>query len=379
LSKPTTRRQWILRASKGALALGGLGVLGSQALASKADSSKEKIYHWKMVTTWPPQFPGLGTGAEKLAQNIETLSGGRIKIKVYGAGELVPAMGVFDAVSRGVAELGHGASYYWQGKHPACTFFASVPFGLTADEMNGWIYYGGAQQLWDEVYAPFHVKGFAAGNTGVQMGGWFNKEIKKVEDFKGLKMRMPGLGGEVLTKLGATVVTLAGGEIFQALKTGSIDATEWVGPYNDQAFGLHKAAQYYYWPGWHEPGTTLECIINKKLFESLPSDLQKVIEISCQAANLDMQSEFTARNAQALANLVVEHRVKIRKFPEEVLKEIDKISQEVLLEYSKKDKLTGKVYKHFMNYRKACMAWIKVAEQGYSLARSLRDRTGDVK
>ena len=245
-------------------------------------------YKWKMVTTWPKNFPGLGTGANKLAQLITEMSGGRIKVKVYGAKELVPAFEVFDAVSRGTAEMGHGASYYWKGKSEAAQFFSAVPFGLNAQEMNAWLYYGGGMELWQELYAPFNLIPAAAGNTGVQMGGWFNKEIKSVADLKGLKMRIPGLGGEVLKRAGGTPVSLPGGEIYTSLQSGAIDATEFVGPYNDLAFGLYKAAKHYYYPGWHEPGTTLEAMMNKKAFEALPKDLQSIVLNACKVVNQDM-------------------------------------------------------------------------------------------
>lgn len=334
--------------------------------------AEEKTWKWKMVTTWPKNFPGLGTGANDLAKNIENLSGGRIKIHVYGAGELVPAMGVFDAVSKGTAELGHGASYYWQGKAAAAPFFSAIPFGLNASEMSAWLNFGGAQKIWDEVYAPFGLQAFSAGNTGVQMGGWFNKEINTVADFKGLKMRMPGLGGQVLSELGSAVVTLSGGEIFQAMKMGTIDATEWVGPYNDLAFGLYKAAKFYYWPGWHEPGTTLECMINKKAFQSLPGDLQNVIRVSCQASTENMLAEFNARNSTALDTLIDQHKVKLKKFPDPVLKKLLETSRSVVSEVAKKDPLAKKAFQSFEKFKKSSMGWNKISEEAFSLARALK-------
>ncbi|WP_462322691.1 TRAP transporter substrate-binding protein, partial [Halochromatium sp.] len=226
------RRAFLTSAGAATVALGA----GMKPAVAKAE------HKWKMVTTWPKNFPGMGTGANKLAELIGQMSGGRIEVKVYGAGELVPAFEIFDAVSRGTAEMGHGAAYYWKGKSEAAQFFASVPFGLTAQEMNSWLYYGGGMELWKELYAGFGLVPAAAANTGVQMGGWFNKEINSLEDLKGLKMRIPGLGGEVLRRAGGTPVSLPGGEIFTSLQSGNIDATEWVGPYNDLAFGLYKAA-----------------------------------------------------------------------------------------------------------------------------------------
>ena len=366
-----SRRHFLKKIKSDSLTLLKAGALGSTVAAPFVVRAESKQWQWKMVTTWPKNFPGLGTGAEKLAKSIEESSGGRIKVRVYGDKELVPAMGVFDAVSRGTAEMGHGASYYWQGKHEATSFFSAVPFGLTATEMNGWLKYGGGQELWDQVYSPFGLVGFSAGNTGVQMGGWFNKEIKTPSDFKGLKMRMPGLGGKVLTQLGSAVVTLSGGEIFQALKLGTIDATEWVGPYNDLAFGLHKAAKYYYYPGWHEPGTTLECMINKKAFESLPKDLQSVVKHACNSATHDMYAEFASRNSTALANLVQVHKVQLKEFPKEVLKTLGEISRQVVGEFAKKDALSKKVYESFDKFRKDTTNWTRISEESYTQARSL--------
>ncbi len=355
------RRDFMKKAGGGALAAGGL-------LAAGAASAKAQ-FKWKMVTTWPKNFPGLGTGAETLARLINEMSGGRIQVKVYGACEMVPAFEIFDAVSQGRAEMGHGAAYYWKGRSEAAQFFAAVPFGLTAQEMNGWLYHGGGMELWREVYKPFGLIPAAAGNTGVQMGGWFNKTIESVEDLKGLTMRLPGLGGEVLNRLGGTPVSLPGGEIFTSLKSGAIDATEWVGPYNDRAFGLHRAAKHYYYPGWHEPGTTLESFINEKAFKALPKDLQAVVTNACRVANQDMLAEYTARNNEALDALVNKDKVDLRKFPDAVLAEIKKVSDEVVGEIAAKDPLSKKVYESFKSFRDQAMAWHDVSERAYLNAR----------
>jgi TRAP-type mannitol/chloroaromatic compound transport system substrate-binding protein len=349
--------------------IGAGSVVAGAALAAPAVQAKAQ-YKWKMVTTWPKNFPGLGTGANHLAELINEMSGGRIEVKVYGAKELVPAFEIFDAVSRGTAERGHGASYYWKGKSEAAQFFAAVPFGLTAQEMNSWLYHGGGMALWREVYAPFGLVPTAALNTGVQMGGWFNKEINSLEDLKGLKMRIPGLGGEVLQRLGGTPVSLPGGEIFPSLKSGAIDATEWVGPYNDLAFGLYKAAKYYYYPGWHEPGTTLECFINKKAFEALPPDLQSIVLNASKVANLDGLSELTARNNEALQTLVHKHKVELRNFPDEVLAQLKKVSEEVVAEIAKKDAMSKKVYESYKRFRDQVMQWHDVSERAYLNARA---------
>ncbi len=357
------RRDFIKGAGAGA-------ALAGSALAAPAVHAAPK-YRWKMVTTWPKNFPGMGTGANYLAKLIGEMSAGRIEVKVYGAGEIVPAFEIFDAVSRGTAEMGHGASYYWKGKSEAAQFFAAVPFGLTAQEMNAWLYHGGGMQLWAEVYKPFGLVPTAAGNTGVQMGGWFNKEINTLADLKGLKMRIPGLGGEVLARLGGTPVSLPGGEIFTSLKSGAIDATEWVGPYNDLAFGFYKAARIYYYPGWHEPGTTLECFINQKAFAALPADLQAIVTNACKVANLDMLADYTARNNEALDILVNKHKVDLRKFPDAVLKKLKTISDEVVADVAAKDPMSKKVYESFRAFREQAVAWHDISERAYLNARAL--------
>ena len=344
------------------LAVGGIAT--SSVLAAPAVHAKKTI-KWKMVTTWPKNFPGLGPGANKLAKLITEMSGGRLKVKVYGAGELVPAFEVFDAVSRGTAQMGHGSAYYWKGKIEEAQFFSTVPFGLNGQEMTSWLHHGGGMELWNEVYEPFGVIPAAAGNTGVQMAGWFNKEINSLEDLKGLKMRIPGLGGEAFKRAGGTPVNLPGGELFTALKTGALDATEWVGPYNDLAFGFYKAAKYYYYPGWHEPGTTLEATINKQAYESLPKDLQAIVMNACNVVNQDMLLEYTARNNAALDTLLNKHKVDMRKLPDDVLDKLRVLSEEVVLELASKDKRAKKIYNSFDKFRKQVVDWHKISEQAY--------------
>ena len=358
------RREFIKQAGAGSLVAGSM--LAVPAITSGAEKHK-----WKMVTTWPKNFPGLGTGAEYLAKLITEMSGGRIQVKVYGAKELVPAFEVFDAVSRGTAEMGHGAAYYWKGKSEAAQFFAAVPFGLTAQEMNGWLYHGGGMKLWEQIYDRFNLVPAAAGNTGVQMGGWFNKEIKSLADLRGLKMRIPGLGGEVLNRAGGTPVNLPGGELYTSLQSGAIDATEWVGPYNDLAFGFYKVAKYYYYPGWHEPGTTLEAVINKDALSKLPQDLQSIVLNACKVANQDMLAEYTARNNAALHTLVTKHKVNLRQFPDDVLAKLRQLSDEVVTEVAAKDEVSKLVFDSFRNFRDQVMEWHKVSEQSYLRAREL--------
>ncbi|MEC9340905.1 MAG: TRAP transporter substrate-binding protein [Pseudomonadota bacterium] len=350
----------------------GSGCGGSTAPQTDTTSTAApgQQYRWKMVTAWPKNFPGLGSGAEFLAATLEELSGGRLHVKVYGAGELVGAFEVFDAVSQGTAELGHSGAYYWKGKIEAAPFFSTIPFGLNAQEMNAWLYFGGGLELWREAYAPFNIIPFPAGNTGVQMGGWFNREINSAADLRGLKIRMPGLGGEVLARAGATVVNLPGGEIFTALQQGTIDATEWVGPYNDLAFGLHQAARYYYYPGWHEPGPNIELLVNTDAFNGLPDDLQAVIEESCKIANLQMLSEFTARNHEALRTLVDEHHVELRRFPDDVMAILRDHTRRVLQEQAERDPFSAKVYGSYSAFRDEVVPWHDISLRAYLNARA---------
>ncbi|NCF44347.1 MAG: ABC transporter substrate-binding protein [Proteobacteria bacterium] len=324
-----------------------------------------KVYRWTLITTWPKNLPGLGAAPERLAERLRMMSNGRLDIKVYGAGELVGALEVFDAVSQGTAQMGHGAAYYWRGKNPATAMFATVPFGMNAQEMNGWLRYGGGMALWQELYAKFNLVPLAAGNSGVQMAGWFNKEINSIEDLQGLKMRIPGIGGEVLSRAGGVPVVLPGGEIFTALQTGAIDATEWVGPYNDLAFSLHTAAKYYYYPGWHEPGPTLEAFVNKDAWEALPPDLQAMIEVATQGINEDMLSEFTARNNTALDTLINEHGVELRRLPDDVIAALRDSSRAVVAEIADADPLAQRIYDSYMSYLADVRRYHEISEQAY--------------
>lgn len=325
-------------------------------------STKQETIEWNMVTTWPPGFQGLGTGAEYLAELIGKMSNGRLTVKVFGAGELVPALQVFDAVSSGTVQMGHGAAYYWKGKLPAASFFSSVPFGLNAQEMNGWLLKGGGLELWQELYAPYNLIPMPGGNTDVQMAGWFNKEINSVDDLTGLKMRIPGLGGEVLKRAGGNPELIAGGEIFSALEMGRIDAAEFVGPYNDLAFGFYKAAKYYYYPGWQEPGTTLEAIINKQAFEALPEDLQDIVKSACLAANASMLAEFTEKNSEALRILVDKHGVQVKRLPQDVLDKLEAISEELVAEQGQANDLAKKIYASYLDFKNKANAWKMISQ-----------------
>lgn len=331
---------------------------------------------WKLVTTWPKNLPGLGHGPEVFANMVKEMSNGRMTVRVYGAGEIVPAFEVFDAVSGGVAELGHGASYYWKGKIPATVFYTAVPFGMTAQEMNGWLHYGGGLELWQEVYEPFGVIPLAGGNSGVQMAGWFNREVKSVADIRGLRMRIPGLAGEVFTAAGGEAVRIPGGEVYTALQTGVIDAVEWVGPYNDLALGLHEIAEFYYYPGWHEPGSTLELIVNEEAFARLPEDLKAIVRYAARAANQDMLDEFTARNNRALRELIDNHDVKLRRLPDDVLQALYEGSRVAMADLVASDPMAAKVQASYEAFLQDVRAYHEISEQAYINAR--RDVMGAV-
>ncbi|WP_189465235.1 TRAP transporter substrate-binding protein [Litchfieldella qijiaojingensis] len=333
-------------------------------ISASAFADGDQSYRWSLVTSWPKNFPGLGIAPENFASMVDDMSGGRLKIRVFGAGEVVPGFEVFDAVSNGTAQMGHSGSYYWKGKIPAAQFFAAIPFGMTAAETDGWLRYGGGMELWEELYQPHGVIPLAAGSTGTQMGGWFNKEINSVEDLQGLKMRIPGLGGEVLKRAGGVPVSLPGGEIFTALQTGAIDAVEWVGPYNDRAFGLNTAAKYYYYPGWHEPGSMFEFIVNEEAFQELPQDLQAIVRQAARTASYDMLVEYNARNIEALKQLQ-DSGVELRRFPEDLLQQLQVYSDEVVQELAEEDPMAARIYESYRAYQQGAAAYNQVAEQAY--------------
>lgn len=358
----------------GGLAAAGatLGLAGCRSAVECAEGTQaaERI-EWRMYTAWPRNFPGLGVAANRLAESITRMSGGRLRVTVHGAGERVPAMEVFDAVSRGSAQMGHSAAYYWKGKAEATTFFTAMPFGMTAQETNAWLHFGGGMELWRELYAGFNLVPFDAGNTGAQTGGWFRKRIDSLADLRGLRMRIPGIGGEVMARLGVATVNLPGGEIFSALSTGAIDAAEWVGPYNDLAFGFHNAAKYYYVPGWQEPGGALEAIVNKQAWEALPPDLQAVVEAACLADANRMLAEMTARNAEALHQLRTQHNVQVMTFPDEVLRELRKVSDEVIAALVARDAFSAKVWASYKAFLDRVVEGSRIGEHAQMRARDL--------
>jgi TRAP-type mannitol/chloroaromatic compound transport system substrate-binding protein len=351
---------------------GATAVAASAAAGLSTPAIAQGIRQLKMVTDWPAGFPGLQTSAERLARTIVATSGGRLNIEVFPAGTLVRPFETFDAVSAGVADIFHSAPAYFENKGRAGNFFNNtVPFGLTADELLAWIQFGGGQELWDALYGQFNIKPFVACNTGCQMGGWFNKEVTSVEAFRGLRYRMPGLGGEVLRRLGATVVTLPGGEIVPALKSGALDASEWIGPWADMAVGLHTAVDYYYYPGFHEPSAGLMIGINRGVWDSLNAADRSLIEAMTACEYARSLAEFNANNALALRKLRDEGRVKIRKFDDSVLLAFLETSKDVVAQAGSSDDLSRKIYASWQQFRTLIMDWSDVAERAVMNARRL--------
>jgi TRAP-type mannitol/chloroaromatic compound transport system substrate-binding protein len=330
----------------------------------------QQNYEWKLVTTWPKNFPGLGEAPERFADLVEEMSSGRMMIRVYGAGEIVPALEVFDAVSAGTAEIGHSAAYYWKGKAPEAQFFGAVPFGLNAEEMESWISFGGGQELWEEVYEPFNILPMLGGNTGVQMGGWFNKEINSLQDFQGLTMRIPGLGGEVIERIGGVPVNLAAGDIYTSLQTGVIDATEFVGPLNDLALGFYDVADYYYFPGWHEAGSLQEFLFNKETFEALPQDLQAIMRTAASSVSASMADQFRVQNSNALVTLLDEHGVELRQFPDDLTAELYDVSQDIIDELGRSSEIGQRILASYRAFEAHIKDYQDISEEAYIRVRA---------
>lgn len=324
-----------------------------------------KKHRWKMTTTWPPNFPIMGEGCGQMARWIEKMSGGRLEIVVYGGGELIPALEGFDAVSNGAVEMNHGAAYYWAGKLPSAPFFTAVPFGMNAWQMGSWMMAGRGMNLWKELYAPYGLLPFMCGNTGIQMGGWFNKEVSSISDLKGLKMRIPGLGGKVLAKAGGTPLLVSGGEIYTNMERGVIDATEWIGPYHDYKMGFHQVAKNYYYPGWHETGPLLELIVNKTKYLKLPEDLREIIAAAAHRLNRWMSAEFDAKNGAYLQKIKESTNVNILPFSNEVLGGLKAASREVIRELTGQDPFAKKVHGHYEAFRKQVGGWTEIGEKEY--------------
>ncbi|MDG2466369.1 MAG: TRAP transporter substrate-binding protein [Alphaproteobacteria bacterium] len=312
--------------------------------------NKERI-EVAMVSTWPRDFPGLGTGAQRFAQSVTDATDGRIQVTYYAAGERVGAFDSFDEVASGNAQMYHGADYYWKGKHPGWAYFTAVPFGLTYTEIDAWMKFMGGQELHDELAGSFGLKCIPCGNTGVQWGGWFNKEINSADDIKGLKMRIPGLGGDVMAKLGASPVSLPGGQIYENLVSGAIDATEWVGPWNDEAMKFYEAARYYYYPGMHEPGSQLSIGMNADFWSNLSEADQLLMKHLAYSENANMMAEYNAKNGAALIRLQKEQGVEVKAFNDEVYAAFGRGASEVFAEVVEHSDLARRIHESFLNAR----------------------------
>lgn len=345
-----------------------LGACNQQTSEGNQDNeglTSDKKFFWKMVTTWPANFPVFQEGAEQFAEDVRIMSAGRLNIQVFAGGELVPPLQVFDAVSQGTVEVGHGSPYYWAGKVPEAQFFSSVPFGMTAKGMHAWLYHGGGLELWREIYTPFNVIPFPMGNTGIQMGGWFNKKIDSIQDIKGLRMRIPGLGGKVFKKAGGNPVLMAGGEIYTALERGTLDATEWVAPFHDQRLGLNRAAKYYYYPGWHEPGTEFELIINLDDWSQLPADLKKIVENTAAAISEWIYAQMEYKNQLALKTLKQNGNVEVLEFPPDVLAEFKRLTRETLVEEAQGNPEFKRVLEAYESFSAQYAAWDAMSDEAY--------------
>ncbi|GAA0586482.1 TRAP transporter substrate-binding protein [Caenispirillum bisanense] len=351
------RRDFLTGAAvSGVTAAAAVGGLAAPAIAQDKQE-------WKMVTTWPKNAPGVGVNAQRFADAVTEMSGGRLTVRLFSAGELVPPFECLDAVQSDVAQMAHATPYYWVGKNPALNYFSTIPFGLMAWELSGWIYFGGGQELWDEIYAPFGVKGLYAGNSGSQAGGWFNKEINSVEDLKGLKMRIAGLGGEVMRRLGVAVTLTPPGEIMPALMSGAVDAAEWVSPWLDIAFGLQKAAKFYYMPAFHEPGPALEVMINKARWDSLAPDLQAIVRRAAQASAQESLADFTYHNIDVFSQIKEKWPdVQIRTFNDEILQALATTTRQVVEDVAARDPLAKKVHDSYMAYNAKAFAYQKNAD-----------------
>ena len=367
MKKKIKNKRNIKISRRNALIGGASSILLSSAIAKPAIS--KGIRRLTMTHTWPKNFPGLGTSPERIAKHINQATDGEIEIKVFAAGELVPAFEALDAASIGVADMYNGAEYYFQGKNIGFNFFTSVPFCMTANELNAWIDHGGGKELWNKLSAQFNVISFQSANTGVQMGGWFNKEITNIDDLKGLKIRMPGLGGEVLRRVGSAAVAIPGGEIYPALQSGAIDATEWVGPWNDLAFAFYQVAKFYYWPGFHEPGAGLATGVNLDTWNSLTNTQREIFKNVFSHENTYTLAEFNHHNSIALNTLINKHGVQMRSFSKEIMNELKLKSSEVLEDVATKDPISNEIYLSFMDNLKRLRNWSKHSELAYMASR----------
>ncbi|PCJ60046.1 MAG: ABC transporter substrate-binding protein [Planctomycetota bacterium] len=360
------RRKFLKAAAGGSAALALASCNNSDSKEKSSAVKSTKKFKWRCQMLVSKTLPIWSDGIIQLAKRIKTLSDGRLDIKVYGGGEIVGAMEVFDAVKQGNLEMGHAASYFWGGKAPGAEFFTSIPFGVNANGMYTWITQGGGLKLWEELYKPHKLVPIPCGATGVQMGGWFNKEINSIADLKGLKMRMPGLGGSVITKAGASAERTPPGEIYTALSTGRLDATEWVGPYHDMIMKFHKVTKFYYIGGWHEPGSILELLINEDAWNSLPEDLQLIVRICAADTHQWIFSKWLYEDAKAYQDVKKLKNITVKEFPMDVIKELKKISKDVIGELARKNDMTKKIFKSYTEFEKVYDEYLDISERAYT-------------
>jgi TRAP-type mannitol/chloroaromatic compound transport system substrate-binding protein len=360
--------------------LKGVGVAGLATAAAAGSFPTPAIAQGgkqlRMMTAWPRNSLGLGTSVDRFAKRVAAMSDGALTIRVFAAGELAPLFKELEKVSSGEADMYHSFDSYYQTSSKAFNFFSGVPFGLNAAEHAAWIRFGGGREVWDELGKNFGVKAFMAGSTGMQMGGWYNKEVRSLADYKGLQIRIAGLGAEVVRKLGGTTVSLPGNEIFPALQSGAIHACEWFGPWIDLAYGLYKVAKFYYYPGFQEPTSTMSLGIGLKTWESLSAQHKAIIEAAADAENDAVLAEFNAKNAEALNILMTKHKITMRRFSDEIMKALGEVSGDVIAEAGNSDEISRKVYDSFLKFRRNAVVYTKVTEQAYGDARLLPFRYG---
>ena len=326
-----------------------------------ASTSELPSVRWRMATSWPVSLDTIYGGAETICQRVKAMSGGRFTIEPFAAGEIVPGLEVLDAVQAGSVECGHTASYYYVGKNPAFAFGTAVPFGLSAQQQNSWLYQGGGNEAMDALFADFGAKSFPAGNTGGQLGGWFKRPVDNLASLKGLKMRIPGLGGKVMARLGVNVQVLPGGEIYLALERGAIDAAEFTGPYDDEKLGLHKAAKHYYYPGWWEPGPSLTALVNRKAWAALPEEYQAMFSTACYEANLGMLSKYEQRNSEALLRLR-RQGIKLERYSDDILEAAQDATQEMFAELAAGDAGFRDLLERWRLFRRETLNWNRINE-----------------
>ncbi|MBC6473885.1 MAG: TRAP transporter substrate-binding protein [Hormoscilla sp. GM102CHS1] len=357
------RRTILHNSALGAATVAAIGACSGPSVQTA--TGELPTLRWRMATSWPKSLDTIFGGAQTVCDRVSDMTGGRFTITPFAGGEIVPGLQVLDAVQQGTVECGHTASYYYIGKNPALAFGTAVPFGLTAQQQNAWLYHGGGLEAMQKIYADFNAIDFPAGNTGTQMGGWFKREIKSVADLKGLKMRIPGLGGKVMARLGVNAQVLPGGEIFLALERGALDAAEWVGPYDDEKLGLHKAAKFYYYPGWWEPGATLEVQVNKAAWDKLPKEYQQIFQTAAKEANLNMLASYDAKNGAVLKRLVA-GGTQLRPYSREILQAAERASFDLYEEDASKDATFKQVYEQWKDFRAQVYGWDKVNQLSFA-------------